>query len=104
MGSHCQEWRSSPTTCLHNPSGPGSADRKSLRTKLLEEAKQLATEEYVALKAHLRNGEMVFSKTTKELVTEYLAVQEKRVRPTPAYPPAEIFTVREVRHLFRQTI
>ena len=56
--------------------------RKSLRTKLLEEAKQLATEEYVALKARLRNGEMVFSKTAKDLVAEYLAEQEKRVRPT----------------------
>jgi integrase len=55
--------------------------RKSLRTKLLDEAKELATEEYVALKARLRNGEMVFSKTAKELVAEYLAAQEKRVRP-----------------------
>src|SRR4028118_60497 len=37
--------------------------RKSLRTKLLEEAKQLATEEYVALKARLRNGGRVLSRT-----------------------------------------
>ena len=59
--------------------------RKSLRTKLLEEAKQLATEEYVALKARLRNGEMVFSKTAKELVAEYLKEQEKRVRCQSAF-------------------
>jgi hypothetical protein len=55
--------------------------RKSLRTKDLGEAKQLATEEYVEVKARLRNGEMVFSKTARALVDEYLAEEAKRVRP-----------------------
>src|SRR3954463_1746643 len=56
--------------------------RKSLRTKDLGEAKQLATEEYIEIKARLRNGEMVFAKTARALVDEYLAEQTKRVRPT----------------------
>jgi hypothetical protein len=33
---------------------------------------------YVALKARLRNGEMIFAKTAKYLVDEYLKEQEKR--------------------------
>jgi integrase len=56
--------------------------RKSLRTKILSEAKQLATEEYVGLKARLRNGEMIFARTAKELAAEYLREQERRIRPT----------------------
>jgi hypothetical protein len=63
--------------------GPRAAAilRKSLRTKDLGEARQLATEEYVEVKARLRNGEMVFSKAARSLVDEYLAEQAKRVRP-----------------------
>ncbi len=56
--------------------------RKSLRTTLLDEAKQLAIEEYINLKARIRNGEAIFSKTAEELVDAYLVEQQKRIRPT----------------------
>jgi hypothetical protein len=80
--------------------------RKTLRTKLLAEAQQLATEGYVPLRTRLRTGEMTFSGIARELVAEHLEEQEGRVRPTGKHqggvPRARLALIGSVltRHFF----
>ncbi|MBT7443243.1 MAG: hypothetical protein HN790_04675, partial [Methylococcales bacterium] len=57
----------------------GQYFRKSLRTPDLDEAKLEAEELYLDLRSKMRNGEIIFEKTTKELVEEYLEHREKDI-------------------------
>ncbi|NBX66828.1 MAG: hypothetical protein EBQ96_07525 [Proteobacteria bacterium] len=50
----------------------GKCYRRSLRTRNLEEAKELAREQYFKLQADIRAGNRVFTKTFKELVTAFI--------------------------------
>lgn len=46
--------------------------RRSLRTKNLEEAKELARDQYFKLQGDIRAGNRIFSKTAQELVDEFV--------------------------------
>ncbi|MCE7887742.1 MAG: hypothetical protein DYH13_09630 [Alphaproteobacteria bacterium PRO2] len=50
----------------------GKAYRRSLRTKNLEEAKELARDQYFKLKADIQYGNRIFSKTAEELVKDFI--------------------------------
>lgn len=50
----------------------GKCYRKSLRTKNLEEAKEFARERYFELKADIKAGNAIYSKTAQELVDEFI--------------------------------
>lgn len=50
----------------------GKCFRRSLHTRNLDEAKELARHKYFELKADIRSGNRIFSKSAKELVTSFV--------------------------------
>lgn len=50
----------------------GKCYRRSMRTRNLEEAKELARNQYFLLQADIRSGNSVFSKTAEELVNDFV--------------------------------
>ena len=50
----------------------GKCYRRSLRTRNLDEAKQLAFDKYIQIKADIKLGNRVFTKTAEELVQDFI--------------------------------
>ncbi len=53
--------------------------RKSLRTQDVDEATLKAEEIYLDLRSKVRNGEIIFDKSARELVTIFLSQKEKEI-------------------------
>ncbi|MGB4107660.1 MAG: tyrosine-type recombinase/integrase [Alphaproteobacteria bacterium] len=50
----------------------GKCYRRSLRTRNLDEAKQLARDQYIQIKGDLKSGNRIFTKTAEELVQDFI--------------------------------
>ena len=54
----------------------GKCFRRSMRTRNLDEAKELARDKYFELKSDIRSGHRIFSKTAEELVNDFVKYKQ----------------------------
>ncbi|MCB9988117.1 MAG: hypothetical protein H6868_02145 [Rhodospirillales bacterium] len=58
----------------------GKCYRRSMRTRNLDEAKELAREKYFQLKADIRSGNRIFTKTAEELVQDFIKYKTEEAK------------------------